>query len=332
MSQHGDEGGAAEEAVRLFFRDHGYFAVRGIKFRYGNQDVTDVDLWAYNVGSSTHRERVVTDCKFKRERAQGFERVLWVEGLRYAVGAESAVLATTDRRDEVRALAVQMGMQVIGPDILEYYIQRNKDTERLSEEELLSLVLPNEDKLSGKLRERLENSKSALLQLDFDSINAHVEDLRYHVTETSRRSNPTTAARLFYLTSAYLLITLDYVLRDANFLTENRIKGRIDEGLRFGTRGRVGAMALLDAIGAKKKSEALRAAERMRADIPAEYFARYAGDAWYFKTAIALENAAYSRAFIPASELPIEAQGVIGVLLDFLQIQRSAIFNVIEPF
>jgi hypothetical protein len=72
-------GGKAEESVRSFFLQIGYFVVRNIEFNFNAEEVTDLDLWAYGTGAPTHRARVVIDCKYKLKHAQVFERILWVE-------------------------------------------------------------------------------------------------------------------------------------------------------------------------------------------------------------------------------------------------------------
>lgn len=321
-------GGKAEEAVRSFFRRSGYFAVRGLKFRFDNEEVTDLDLWAYGPGSPTHRERVVVDCKYKA-KPQAFERVLWVEGLRRATSTEHAVVATTDGRETVRALAARMHIRLMGPEMLASLIMQNAQSQRLTEEEFLAAVLPTDDKLVGRIRERNELAKGLLLKPDFDAINAHLFDLKYYAEESTRVSDPHLLVRLFYLSASFLLVTFDFVLRDAEFLDSARIYRRIDEGLRFGTRGRAGADAFLKVLGAKRKAEVIRAAEMMRAEIPAEFFARYAGNfEWFYQAATALEDAAYRKQFVPVGELPTAAQGVIGVILDFHEIDRHVIFGV----
>jgi hypothetical protein len=320
-------GGKAEEAVRSFFLRSGYFAARGIKFRIENEEVTDLDLWAYGVGSPTHRERVVVDCKYK-SKPQAFERVIWVEGMRRATWTEHAVVATTDGRESVRVLAARMQIRLIGPEMLTHLIAQNADSQRLSDEELSSIVLHKDDKLFGRIKERLESSKSLLLRLDFDSVNSHFADLRYYAEESTRVQQPSALIRLFYLSASFLLISLDFALREAAFVDSGRVRSRIEEGVRYGSRGRTGANALLSSLGSKKKTEVMRAAETVRADIPAEFFGRYAGTNWFHQTALVLEDAAYRKQFIPVGKLPPEAQSVIGVALDFLGIERNIVFSV----
>ncbi|MEW6183209.1 MAG: hypothetical protein AB1500_08540 [Bacillota bacterium] len=328
MAQNNNGGYKAEEAVRAFFLQIGYFPVRNIKFRFNSEEVTDLDLWAYGVGSPTHRSRVIVDCKYKIKHAQVFERILWVEGLRRAVGVEHAVVATTDRRKAASAFASRLQIRIIGSTMLDKLIAQNAQNERFSDEEFLNAVIPQEDKLVGRFKERIDASKSRLLRLDFDSVNLHIEDLLYYAQESTRLQDRTMVIRLFYLSLAFLLITLDFVLRDAVFLDEQSLRERIDEGIRFGSRGRANAFILFNVLGKKKKIELIRAVERVRADVLADFFCRFAREDWFLQTALAFEEAAYHKSFIPVGQLSASAQSVVGILLDFLQVDRHTIFGV----
>lgn len=327
MTQNDGGGARAEEAIRQFFLRLGYFVVRNVRYRYNNEEITDIDVWAYGKGSPTHRERVVIDCKYKLKQAHVFERILWVEGLKRSLGVEHAVVATTDKRETARMFASRFQVRLIGPEILDKLIGQITDRETLTTEEFIKAVVPIDDKLIGGLRERFDHSKSLLLRLDFDAVNQHVENLFHFVQESARLQDKTMAIRLSYLSAAFFLITLDFALRDGVFLSEQRLKNKIEEGIRYGTRGRIGANAFLDSVGKKKRLEAIRLAESIRADIPADFFSRYVGTDWFIETAVALERAAYNREFMPVAMLSSPAQSVLGVLLDFLQIDRHTLFD-----
>ena len=329
MSAPDGGGGKAEEAVRAFFLKAGYFATRGLKFRYDGEDVTDVDVWAFGRGSPTHRERVVVDCKYKIKGAHGFERILWAEGLRRTLYAEHAVVATTDGRQQLRTFAARFQIRLMGPEMLEQLIAENAQSPRFSEEEFLELVIPPHDKLAGNFKSRLDHAKSGLVSLDFDAVNRHLNDLRDHAEESTKVVNRSAVARLFYLSASYLLVTLDFIMRDAAFLSEDRVRERIDDGIRFGSRGRASAMGLLEAVGTRKKrAEVERAVESIPAELLTDFLARHDATGSLFDTAIALEAAAYNRTFVPVAELPISAQGVIGVVMDFHRIDRHVIFGI----
>lgn len=328
MTMQPDSGGAAEEAIRAFLLRLGYFAARGIKFRFDGDEATDIDIWAYSHGSPTHRERIVVDSKYKVKGTHGFERLVWLEGIRRFAYAEHAILATTDSRESLRSAASRMNIRFIGPEQFSELITANAISRRMSEEAFLAAVVPNEDKLIGRVRERFETAKSRLLRLDWDALNAHIEDVTKYVDDSTRSSDSSGAIRLICLTVAFILVTLDFNLREATFMQPSQVASRIEEGLRFGTRGRAGVMTLLDALGKKKKGEALRMAETVRADIPAEFFHRHAGTRWFFDVARTLDSAAYSVDFVGLTDLPPDAQSAVGVILDFLSIDRRVVFRV----
>jgi hypothetical protein len=322
------DGGRAEEAVRLFLLRAGYFVVRGIKLFFEREIVTDIDLWAYGVGSATHRERVVVDCKYKRERAQGFERLLCLEGMRRLANAEHSILATTDGRQTLRNLASRQQVRFFGSEKFDQFLAMLPDSRRLTEEEWLAIVIQAEDKLLDRVRERTEHAKSLMLRLDWDAANFHVEHVQGHVDDLAGRKDRSVSVRLIYLSTAFFLVTLDYALRDAAFIDAGQIRVRIEEGLRYGSRGREAAAVLLEQLGKRKRSEALRTAEKLRADIPAGFFQRHAGTDWLFRIALILDAAAYSKEFVPPPRLSADAQSALGILLDFLSVDRRLVFDV----
>lgn len=322
------DGGRAEEAVRLFLLHAGYFVVRGVKLSFEREIVTDIDLWAYGFGSPTHRERVVVDCKYKRERAQGFERLLCLEGMRRITSAEHSILATTDGRQSLRSLASKQQVRFFGSEMFDHWLAALPRSSRLTEEEWLAIVIRADDKLIGRVRERIEHAKSLVLRLDWDTANSHVEHIRGHIDDLAQRKDRSISVRLIYLSTAFFLMTIDYALRDASFLVIGQIRARIEEGLKYGTRGREAVAALFEQFGKRKRSEALRAAEELRADIPAGFYEKHAGTDWLFRSALLLEAAAYSREFVPPPNLTADAQSALGVLLDFLSVDRRLVFNV----
>ncbi|MFZ5479040.1 MAG: hypothetical protein ACOZNI_19875 [Myxococcota bacterium] len=328
MSDVQDAGGRAEEAIRAFMLRQGYFAARGVRLTFDRDEATDIDIWAYGPGSPTHRERVVVDSKWKVKHAHGFERLVWLEGLRRIALADHAILATTDSRESIRVAAARMNVRVIGPEMFDELVKRSPAAHRLSEEEFLATVVPPEDKLLGRIREVYQASKGRLLKMDWDSVNAHMEDVVHYVEDTARRPDPSASLRLIYMSVAFSLINLDFILRDAAFMDEKWVFQRIDEGFRFGSRGRNAVLSLFETVGKKKRAEALRAVEQVRADIPAEFFTRRATTPFLFDVARVLEQAAYAKSVVAVPELPTEAQSVIGVVLDFLGVDRRLIFGI----
>jgi hypothetical protein len=111
------KGYLAEEMLRAYFSRAGYFVVRGVPFCYEGFDVTDIDLWLYSRSSSVSREIAIVDAKNKKT-PQAIERIFWIKGLQKAVGASKAIVATTDRRPEVKEFGKQLDVVVLDGSFL----------------------------------------------------------------------------------------------------------------------------------------------------------------------------------------------------------------------
>src|ERR1700730_5445349 len=98
------KGELMEELVRNYFMSLGYFTVRGIKFRYQNNDVTDIDLFLYGRNSTLTRQRINVDIKNKKT-PQAFERIVWANGLMKILNFDSCIVATTDGRPVLHSFA-----------------------------------------------------------------------------------------------------------------------------------------------------------------------------------------------------------------------------------
>lgn len=109
------KGSRMEELLRSYFLKTGYYVVRGVPFIYEGFDVTDIDLWLYSRNLSVSREITLVDAKNKRHHS-GQERIFWVQGLRVATKATNAVVATTEKRQEVKDFGRELGVLVLmGP-------------------------------------------------------------------------------------------------------------------------------------------------------------------------------------------------------------------------
>jgi hypothetical protein len=80
MSEPQTKGETTEELLREYFTTLGYFSVRGIPYRYGNFDVTDIDIWLYSRPSPLTRERANVDIK-RKKTPQALERIFWAKGV-----------------------------------------------------------------------------------------------------------------------------------------------------------------------------------------------------------------------------------------------------------
>jgi len=66
--------------VRAYFARQGFFALRGVSYRFEDEVVTDIDAWLYGRHSASVRTRTIVDVKEKRS-PKAFERILWARGM-----------------------------------------------------------------------------------------------------------------------------------------------------------------------------------------------------------------------------------------------------------
>ena len=131
------KGTLLEEILRAYFLRAGFFVIRGVPFRFADEDLTDVDLWLYERPTGTSRRVQICDIKYK-QRPKAVERIFWTSGLAEALEVDGAYVATTDKRKSLRSVAEKLDLQLIdGTDIQR--IQSSQTvlyTDRISDEQL----------------------------------------------------------------------------------------------------------------------------------------------------------------------------------------------------
>lgn len=333
MTEQIPKGPAAEEALRNYFLNIGYFVARGCKFTYNRFDVTDVDLWLYARNSPLSRERVNVDIKNKKT-PQALERIFWAKGLQTVLRLDSCVVATTDSRPDVRDFGLQHDVKVLDGKFLARLTKSVKSQQdRISEEEFLREIDDRSlGRLGGNWCDRYELSKSRLLHsLNFDGCNAWLEDIGRLLSDIG---SGIPRWRLLYATCAHLLIAMDFILREHVTSDHDQRKAVIDAGIRYGESGqtfteKVSRMAasLVESVAAQPglaktvQQEIEDQASQVKAEILAEFFAK--NTSGFFDIALQLEAAGFATALPMPSMLPTSCQSVIGVLADFCSIDRK---------
>jgi hypothetical protein len=334
-----DKGGRTEELLREYFQASGFFAVRGVPVTHAGIDITDVDIWLYLRPSPVGRERVNVDAKYKAT-PKALERILWAKGLQAILGLERCIVATADKRPTVKEYGLLHNVLVLDGAFISKLANR-KDAVgrgRYSEEQFLeSLGTVREDKLLGNWKGRLRSARARLLtQLEFDGCNAWLEDIRYFVEQAAASGRREAASRLVYLLVAYLLIGLDFCLRTLAFEEVGVRRKALEDGFRYGSRGRRGTEDTLGmaaqlvlayapearAVGSRLRNDLMSELDKMPVDILSEFFSRSDNAKELFSLARSLEATAYATTFIPPGALEAQGQAVLGVLLDFLGVDR----------
>ena len=333
MTEQIPKGPAAEEALRNYFLNIGYFVARGCKFTYSRFDVTDVDLWLYARNSPLSRERVIVDIKNKKT-PQALERIFWVKGLQTVLGLDACVVATTDSRPDIRDFGLQHDVKVLDGKFLARLTKSAKSQQdRIGEEDFLRAIGDSAlGRSGGDLRVRYELSKSRLLHsLNFDGCNSCLEDIELLLSEIGAG---VPQWRLLYVICAHLLIAIDFILREHVTSDHDQRKSVIDAGIRFGDSGKaftekVSRMAasLVESVAAQPglaktvQQEIRDQASQVKAEILAEFFAK--DTSGFFDIALQLEAAAFAPKLPMPSTLPAACQGVVGVIADFCGVDRK---------
>lgn len=341
-----DKGSFMEELLKYYFRSLGYFAVRSIKLRFNDMDITDVDLWLYNRKSPISRERINVDIK-NRRTPQAIERMFWARGLQNILNLDKCIVVTTDARQTVVDYGEKYGVTVIDGQFLSRLIDKKLTDGWMQDEDLFKpLASSGLDKFMGDWKGRHEYSKSLLLtHLNYDGCNRLIEEINYFINQILLNNiNSKLAARLLYLIIAYFLIVLDYLLSNLTMSSKSNIYASMIEGFRYGSSGKVfmsevvklaarlakgytgGSQNIDDQI----RKDVFMASESIPVEILAEYFSTV--NVWNNLFAIAkyFLDAGYSIKFSSPNELDAPAKAIVGVFADLLKVQRKQLFDTFD--
>ena len=335
------KGGAAEEALRAYFRRTGCFVVRGIPLVYKCYDITDVDLWLYVKTSFLFAERACVDIKNKKT-PQAMERILWTRGLKEILGIDRAFVVTTDNRPETREFGMVHGVGVFQGDFFQRVKNDFQPSCRLSEDEFLALLktpcIVNSD---IEWRTWFRNMKARLLNgLNFNGCNSFLLGCKLVLDEyLATDKNSEAPVRLLYALIAYLLICLDYTARTFVALdTPERLRV-LSDGLRYGEIGRqkteeVMQMAFQFLMNIEQttlfskeilRNEFDKQVTEYHTEVLAEHFVKAEALKSLFRNAYVFEEFAYAQILQRPHELPNEQKAVLGLLCDFLRHDRKMI-------
>lgn len=327
------KGELMEEKLRMYFLNNSYYVVRGTKYSYQGNEISDIDLMLFGRVSILSRERVNVDVKNKKT-PKAFERILWTKGLQELLNFDNCVVATTEKKEAVRDFAKKNNIKLLDGNFL------NKLTytlsERLSEEELLSSLssivsykhFPNQN-----WKIIYENSKSRLLdELDFSGYNSNLILLKYFINKVFDPQKKIFSIRLLYILISHNLIILDYILKDIAFLEPDERKKILGNGFKYGNLGEIGLNRTLDMAikitGSKyNTSQIKKLIDDIEVDILKEFFSKQEIIKNLFKWAIHFEKLGYSKNLIHPNNIDTELKSVIAIFLDHYKVNRKAFFE-----
>lgn len=327
------KGELMEEKLRLYFLNSGYYVVRGIKYSFEGNEITDIDLMLYGRVSILSRERTNVDIKNKKS-PKAFERILWTKGVQELLKFDNCVVATMDKKDSVRTFAKKHNITLFDGSFLQklnYTL-----TDRISEEELLNEFgkfssykeFPNQN-----WRNLYEKSKSSLLEeLDFSGYNTNLLYLNYFFNKTFDPQKKDAAVRATYIFVSHNLLILDYILKDIAFLEPEERKTVLGNGFKYGNLGEEGLKRTIEMAikisGSKyTASQIKKIVDEIDIDILKEYFSKQETIKNLFKWSISFEKLAFSRILTMPNNLDIEQKGLIAVFLDYYKLNRKSYFE-----
>jgi len=335
------KGELAEEKLRLYFLNLGYFVVRSINAEYKGFDITDIDLFLYSRPSPISRERTNVDVKMK-QRPQALERIFWTKGLQKVLGLEKCIVATTDKRSHVGEFGAKNDVLVLDGGFMSKLDSTERySIDRLNEEEFLYL-LENKTSESSHInwKKQFEDAKSNLLnKLNFDGLNYLLNNMKNLLDDCSINKLDEASYRTLYSFVAFFLITLDYSIKDFSYKDQKERINLISNGIRFGELGKKKAeeivamsTALMSSFMSKNDYD-MEAIEKevysQFMSISSDDIAKYLGSTKMMHRllpiAISFESFAYSRNFIKPMETSSELQSILGLLCDFFSIDRKQV-------
>ncbi|EKM6407080.1 MULTISPECIES: hypothetical protein [Pseudomonadota] len=342
------KGAVLEEVLRAYFLRAGFFVIRGVPFRFADEDLTDVDLWLYERPTGTSRRVQICDIKYK-QRPKAVERIFWTSGLADALDVDGAYVATTDKRKNLRSVAEKLDLQLIdGTDIQR--IQNSQAVlypERMGDEQLIAELQAVDKSFRNKNLQEARFDILSSLSEGFGAPSAvralegfsrlAAAAVAYHPDSQAARS----AGRLAYLAGAIACQSLDYVSVGAAFRTIDERRDLILRAVRLGALGNDDgqqtlrlAMALVEkyAPGGRGTAMAVEAGlkrdlDQIPAEIVADQAVRLLKSDQLFVTGRELEMASYHIALPTFDGLSVQTKSMLGALLDYANVDRQRFAN-----
>lgn len=331
------KGELIEEQLRNYFLNSGYYVARGIKYNYRENAITDIDLFLYGRFSSLSRERINVDIKNKRT-PKALERILWTIGLREVLKFEKCIVATTEKKEEIRSFASENSVLLLDGTFLNKL--EELPSSRLVEEELIKLL--SQFKSYNQFKNKdwgsiYNSSKSKLLnELDFSGFNSDMVLLKYFLGKCYDIQKKEVACRCVYLITSHILIILDYIIKELVFLDADSKGKRLNDGLKFGNLGKLGIEKTIDmAIKISGSNKSVNYIKDLFASLPTdilkEYFSKNENTKNIFNYAKQFEVLGFNRHVVNPNELSIELKSLLGLFIDYSELNRKKIYEMFSP-
>ena len=337
------KGEIAEEALRNYFIEQGYFVVRSLPFAYNQIDITDIDLWLYQKASTFTRERTNVDSKNKTT-PKAFERIIWAKGLQVTLGLEKSIVATTSTKKEARDFGLANDVIIIDGSLLNQLINKGINPDRITEEKFLSdISTERHGKGEDNWKSRYQLSKSRLIsKLNFDGCNEYLREIKYFMEQSVIRSDRSfVPLRLLYVNTTFFIICIDFIVKNYASIEQKYRIELLENGFNYGERGKertenitnaaikLASSIIMNSTVAKTlQMEVEKQIKDRPVAILADFFSKRSNINSLFEMAKSFELVSYSKSVVSPSHLPAELQSIIGLLADFLRMDRKKILNL----
>ena len=334
-----EKGASAEEILAAYFRTLGYFVVRGVQFYFKKQSVTDIDLWMYARPSLMSKEIVIVDIKNKRN-PQACERMLWTRGLQLAVGADRAIVATTEIKKDILEFSKRANVDVISGSVIKRIKEKKLNEDRITEEEFQG-ILKNSTlgKIDGDWKGRMEKCKALFSNIiTFSTINYWLEEARYFANEViSRPKVKTIAIRCLFIIVSYICIGVDSISKEVIHQDKKDKYEFFINGFTYGNQGYERTKSSIEQAismvkqyggnsefnGDSMRMNIYNAYNSLGAEIISEYFSNDNVLESLVELAIEIEKVAMNKNEPSTFSGSTMQRSIIGCLLDFWAIDRN---------
>lgn len=342
----GSKGYDLEETLKAYFTKAGYFVVRGLPYRVGGDEITDVDLWLYERPAALTRRRLIVDAKNKKI-PRAAERIVWAKGLQAALGADGAIVASTDTRAASRLLARGLGITLLDGEAVGKLKQSTslQAPDALPSDQLDALVKEvDAGRRSSEWRSALLSLRASLLTaFGVHSANTALTTIAFFAEQTvaaaPRSVQASVGLRCVYYASALAAISLDFVLADQVFRSQDDRRSAILNAVRYGgfeapaalstVRAAIGLVRQHAENGAAVAKQVERGfnsqAEQVPAEIIADFVSRLPAAETLFNVARELEGASNRRQLPSFDQVSVEARSAMGAFLDFAGVTRQSL-------
>ena len=336
------KGALAEEALRHYFLSIGFFVSRGVKFRFQDFEITDIDLWLYHKETTLTRDIINVDIKNKKT-PQAIERIFWAKGLQEILGLNRCIVVTTDKRPATREFGEMHNVTILDGNFLNRLTTNYTDAHgQLSEEEINNVLdVPTFTNSTKKWSLVYERCKKTLLDnLNFNGANLYLNVIHDSLEDYLVSSKKSEAAlRILYFALSYLMLCIDYKGRLFSSLSSDERKNNLIDGFRYGESGRQRANEILETaitLAEQATAENLFTRSLLQKEIekelsayPAEglasYFSRSDVLKSLFDSSKQFHSLALAKSLQPPDLIESNLRAYIGLVVDHFNVDRKKI-------